>query len=200
MPIGLPWSPNLDNARASERDELVRAPTGRFDEYAAHPDSAPRRAGVRVTRSAQATLQSGESAERGRAARGTTSRSAHGDWAPAPDRPDPISVLQGEYCVCSGSTRLGHVVRAHELFAHRKPCTRPPVRQPSTRSSIPPSSFLICAVLVRTSLYDPRDAGPICSSPRAASRARNRSLDRCSMLRHRLCHIGDVDGRGSECS
>jgi len=77
----------------------------RFDEYAAHPDSAPRRAGVRVTRSARATLQSGESAERGRAARGTTPRSAHGDWAPAPDRPDPISVLQAQ-----SASRLAELV------------------------------------------------------------------------------------------
>ena len=28
VPIGLPWSPNLDDGRARERDELVRAPTG----------------------------------------------------------------------------------------------------------------------------------------------------------------------------
>src|SRR5881227_1318906 len=43
-----------------------------------------------------ATLQSGESAERGRAARGTAPRSAHGDWAPARDRPDPVSVLEAQ--------------------------------------------------------------------------------------------------------
>ncbi len=41
----------------------------------------------------RATLQSGESAERGRAGRGGTPRSAHGDWAPASDRPDPVAVL-----------------------------------------------------------------------------------------------------------
>jgi uncharacterized protein (DUF2252 family) len=29
-------------------------------------------------------------------ARGTTPRSAHGDWAPAPGRPDPVSVLQSQ--------------------------------------------------------------------------------------------------------
>jgi uncharacterized protein (DUF2252 family) len=46
-----------------------------------------------VTGSPRATLQSGESAERGREARGTAPRSAHGDWAPAPDRPDPVAVL-----------------------------------------------------------------------------------------------------------
>ncbi len=44
--------------------------------------------------SSRATLQSGESAERGRAARATAPRSAHGDWAPARDRPDPVAVLQ----------------------------------------------------------------------------------------------------------
>jgi uncharacterized protein (DUF2252 family) len=41
-------------------------------------------------------LQSGESAERGRAARRTTARSAHGDWAPAPTRPDPVAVLTAQ--------------------------------------------------------------------------------------------------------
>ncbi len=50
----------------------------------------------RVTVSAYATLQSGESAERGRAARGTAPRSAHGDWAPAPDRPDPVALLEAQ--------------------------------------------------------------------------------------------------------
>jgi uncharacterized protein (DUF2252 family) len=49
-----------------------------------------------MTASAQATLQSGESAERGRAARRATPRSAHGDWAPAPDRPDPVAVLAAQ--------------------------------------------------------------------------------------------------------
>ncbi len=45
---------------------------------------------------AQARLQSSESAERGRAARRDTPRSAHGDWTPAPDRPDPIAVLTNQ--------------------------------------------------------------------------------------------------------
>ena len=54
------------------------------------------RCGVRVTVSDHATLQSGESAERGRAARQTTPRPAHGDWAPAPERPDPITVLAAQ--------------------------------------------------------------------------------------------------------
>jgi len=43
-----------------------------------------------------ATLQSGESAEGGLAARAMTPRSAHGDWTRAPDRPDPVSVLQAQ--------------------------------------------------------------------------------------------------------
>ena len=49
-----------------------------------------------VTSVRLSTLQSGESAERGRAARRTTARSAHGDWAPAPDRPDPVAVLTAQ--------------------------------------------------------------------------------------------------------
>ena len=49
-----------------------------------------------MSAAARATLQSGESAERGRAARGSTPRSAHGDWAPAPDRPDPVAVLTAQ--------------------------------------------------------------------------------------------------------
>jgi uncharacterized protein (DUF2252 family) len=49
-----------------------------------------------VTISALATLQSGEREERGRAARRTAPRSAHGDWTPAPDRPDPIAVLTAQ--------------------------------------------------------------------------------------------------------
>jgi uncharacterized protein (DUF2252 family) len=53
----------------------------------------------------QAALQSGESAERGRAARRATPRSAHGDWAPAPDRPDPVSVLRTQ-----AATRLQDLV------------------------------------------------------------------------------------------
>jgi uncharacterized protein (DUF2252 family) len=42
------------------------------------------------------TLVSGESAERGRAARHLAPRSAHGDWEPAPGRPDPVEVLQAQ--------------------------------------------------------------------------------------------------------
>ena len=43
-----------------------------------------------------AQLQTGESAERGRAARRMTPRPAHGDWAPASERPDPIAVLAAQ--------------------------------------------------------------------------------------------------------
>ena len=51
-----------------------------------HPDP-------RAGSSAVATLESGESAERGRAARKEVPRSAHGDWAPTSDRPDPVALL-----------------------------------------------------------------------------------------------------------
>ena len=44
----------------------------------------------------RASLQPGESAERGRAARAASPRSAHGEWAPAPDRPDPVAVLAAQ--------------------------------------------------------------------------------------------------------
>jgi len=44
----------------------------------------------------RARLQPGESAERGRAARERTPRSAHGEWTPAPDRPDPAAVLHAQ--------------------------------------------------------------------------------------------------------
>jgi uncharacterized protein (DUF2252 family) len=49
-----------------------------------------------MTVSAHARLHSGESAERGRAARQTMPRSAHGDWAPAPERADPVSLLAAQ--------------------------------------------------------------------------------------------------------
>src|SRR5450755_2896999 len=50
-----------------------------------------------ATASTQARLQSGEqSAERVRDARQATPRWAHGEWVPAPDRPDPIAVLSAE--------------------------------------------------------------------------------------------------------
>jgi uncharacterized protein (DUF2252 family) len=49
-----------------------------------------------MTALAHAKLQSGESAERGRAARESLPRAAHGDWAPALDRPDPVDVLAAQ--------------------------------------------------------------------------------------------------------
>jgi len=49
-----------------------------------------------MTGSAPAPLQSGERAERGRQARREVPRSAHGEWAPAPGRPDPIAVLSAQ--------------------------------------------------------------------------------------------------------
>jgi hypothetical protein len=45
---------------------------------------------------AHSTLQSGESAERGRAARQDLPTLAHGDWTPTPDRPDPVAVLTAQ--------------------------------------------------------------------------------------------------------
>ena len=54
------------------------------------------RSGVRVPVSEHARLQSGESAERGREARGLTPRSAHAEWSPAPDRADPVAVLAAQ--------------------------------------------------------------------------------------------------------
>jgi uncharacterized protein (DUF2252 family) len=45
---------------------------------------------------APAKLQSGELAERGRVARTSTPRSAHGEWSPTTDRPDPVGVLAAQ--------------------------------------------------------------------------------------------------------
>src|SRR6476660_9947925 len=42
------------------------------------------------------TLEPSESAERGREARRSVPRSAHGDWAPADTRPDPVAVLAAQ--------------------------------------------------------------------------------------------------------
>ena len=71
----------------------------------AHTDleAVPPDAGM--TGSAPARLQSGEHAERGREARRAVPRSAHGDWAPAPDRPDPVTVLSAQ-----AATRLQELV------------------------------------------------------------------------------------------
>jgi uncharacterized protein (DUF2252 family) len=70
-----------------------------------HPNPAADQATAGTPRAAQAVLQSGESAERGRAARDAVPRTAHGDWAPAPDRPDPISILSDQ-----AATRLQDLV------------------------------------------------------------------------------------------
>ncbi len=56
--------------------------------------SAGRAAASKRPRAAR--LQSGESAERGRAAREPVPRWVHGEWTPAPDRPDPIAVLTAQ--------------------------------------------------------------------------------------------------------
>jgi uncharacterized protein (DUF2252 family) len=52
-----------------------------------------------------ARLQSGESADRGRAARRLAPRSAHGDWAPAVDRPDVVATLGAQ-----ATTRIPELV------------------------------------------------------------------------------------------
>jgi uncharacterized protein (DUF2252 family) len=49
-----------------------------------------------VASAAYATLESGESAERGRAARQRAPRATHGDWTPAPDRADPVELLAAQ--------------------------------------------------------------------------------------------------------
>lgn len=71
------------------------------------PDPPPRDAGARAKAAAsdRATLVSGESAECGRAARKVVPRSAHSEWSPHTDRPDPIEVLQAQ-----ASTRLTELV------------------------------------------------------------------------------------------
>jgi uncharacterized protein (DUF2252 family) len=53
----------------------------------------------------RATLVGGESAELGRAARAIVPRSAHGEWSPAPDRPDPVTLLEAQ-----AATRLQELV------------------------------------------------------------------------------------------
>jgi uncharacterized protein (DUF2252 family) len=49
-----------------------------------------------VSTSTLAMLQPGESAERGRGARQGAPRSSHGEWMPAPDRPDPVELLAAQ--------------------------------------------------------------------------------------------------------
>ncbi|HTU95264.1 MAG TPA: DUF2252 domain-containing protein [Solirubrobacteraceae bacterium] len=71
----------------------------------AHPDPGARQGPICTPRASHAVLQSGESVERGRAARAAVPRAAHGEWAPAADRPDPIAVLQHQ-----AATRLQDLV------------------------------------------------------------------------------------------
>ena len=63
------------------------------------------RSGARRATTRQSKLESGESAERGRAARAKVPRWAHGDWAPAGDRPDPVAILEAQ-----AATRLQELV------------------------------------------------------------------------------------------
>src|SRR5438309_149886 len=60
-----------------------------------HVDLSPRRPRNEAV-PARATLQSGESAELGLAARRQTPRKLHADWAPASQRPDPVAVLAAQ--------------------------------------------------------------------------------------------------------
>jgi uncharacterized protein (DUF2252 family) len=53
----------------------------------------------------RAILKLGESADHGRAARSQTPREAHGDWTPAPGRPDPVAVLEAQ-----AATRLPDLI------------------------------------------------------------------------------------------
>ncbi len=71
-------------------------------------------------RSSCAKLQSGESAERGRAARRSTPRSAHGDWAPAPGRRDPVAVLAAQ-----AASRVHERVDGELRFRHVAPLLVP---------------------------------------------------------------------------
>jgi uncharacterized protein (DUF2252 family) len=60
------------------------------------PERPPAPGSRGATRAPRATLQSGESAERGRAARARSPRSAHGEWAPAANRADPVALLAAQ--------------------------------------------------------------------------------------------------------
>jgi len=61
-----------------------------------NPNSALRGPGLPVPEPRVARLMSGESWERGRAARAEVRRSDHGEWAPAVDRPDPVALLRAQ--------------------------------------------------------------------------------------------------------
>ena len=73
-------------------------PRGGSRVSAMQPDGSPRNDAPARCEAAgsHATLQSGESAERGRAARRGTPRSSHGEWEPEPHRPDPVEVLRAQ--------------------------------------------------------------------------------------------------------
>jgi uncharacterized protein (DUF2252 family) len=66
-----------------------------------HPGSDAGRLSAVTAGGGPARLQSSESVERGRAARQASPRSAHGEWAPGPQRPDPVKVLTAQ-----GATRV----------------------------------------------------------------------------------------------
>ena len=51
---------------------------------------------AQARRSAPAEATPDERAKLGKEARSDVSRSTHGDWEPAPDRPDPVDVLEGQ--------------------------------------------------------------------------------------------------------
>ena len=53
----------------------------------------------------RAHLTVDERVARGRAVRAAAPRSSHGRWAPAPDRPDPIALLEEQ-----GESRVPHLV------------------------------------------------------------------------------------------
>ena len=87
--------------RTSERRERTFLSTTTDPEPAAAGPSA----GDEDGEAGLALLVPGESAERGRAARQAVPRSAHGDWSPALDRPDPLQVLHAQ-----AATRLQELV------------------------------------------------------------------------------------------
>ena len=90
----------LDGGRLSRCDPVPRSqrrtvwpmPLDRFRQRARRCVGARGASAWRARR--HATLESGESAERGRAARQRAPRATHGDWAPAPDRPDPVDAAR----------------------------------------------------------------------------------------------------------
>jgi uncharacterized protein (DUF2252 family) len=67
--------------------------------------AASERHRVSLGRVAAGYVAPGERAEEGRAARKATPRRAHGEWGPAPDRPDPVAILEEQ-----AVTRLSDLV------------------------------------------------------------------------------------------